>query len=586
MALRKLFVLAAGVVICGVASGPSAWAEWDVDGLEELLPIEETEAERLLWQGREHERPDRARRSDPPPLAPVRNCAEWEPCTGVMIRYPLGLPYELLRDFDDDVTLHVVVSSGYHSSAQSAFAANGIDMAQVEWLVKPNDSIWTRDYGAWFVFDGNDGIAIIDHTYNRPYRPNDNMIPVHFGEQQGIPVHSHDMYHTGGNYMTDGAHISSSTRLVYQEAAAHNGMSQTDVDQLMLDYYGVETYHVLEYIEGGGIHHIDTWAKFLDEETVLVKEVWSSHHTYDTLDQRTTLLASLEASTGRTYQVHRVYCYNIGGGAPASYTNSLILNDKIYVPFFGNSTYDDAALAAYQNAAPGYAVEGYYYGGFLSDDALHCRAKGVVDRGMLRVAHIPIHDEQTGDVTVSAFVHDHSQTGISSVELHYRHDAGAWQTVSMLPTRRADYEAVILAPIADATTDYYIDAADNSGREAGMPRVEPATWYSFVQTVDPSSVPDARLRESVVLHGARPNPFGAQTAFSFELLFADRVELDVLDSEGRHVRTLVQGTCSAGMTRVAWDGKDDAGKEMPAGVYRFRLRAAGIEHVRPAVLVR
>ena len=81
-----------------------------------------------------------------------------------------------------------------------------------------------------------------------------------------MPVYSHAMYHTGGNYMTDGAHISSSTMLVYNEAASDNGMTQAEVDDLMDDYYGVENYAVLDYIESGGIHHIDTWAKFLDEE--------------------------------------------------------------------------------------------------------------------------------------------------------------------------------------------------------------------------------------------------------------------------------------------------------------------------------
>jgi agmatine/peptidylarginine deiminase len=448
-------------------------AERDVDGIEELLPRHETELERLRWLGREDEMPGIGTEADPPPLGPIRNCAEWEPCTGVLVRYPLGLPYNLLRDFDDDVILHVVVSSSQLGSAQTNLAANGVDMDQVEFLVKPNDSIWVRDYGPWFIFDGSDDVAIINHFYNRPYRPNDNMIPVYFGEQQGIPVVSHDMWHTGGNYMTDGAHISSSTYLVYQEAAANNGMSQAAVDELMSDYYGVSSYQVLDYIESGGIHHIDTWAKFLDEETVLVKEVWPSHHTYDDLEQRTTLLASLESSNGRNYQVHRVYCYNIGGGAPASYTNSLILNSTVYVPTFGNSGYDADALTAYEEAMPGYSVQGYYYGGWLSDDALHCRAKGVMDRQMLRVAHVPILEEQNGPVEVSAFVKDHSETGLSLVQLNYRQDGGFWTAVSMSSAGEDRYEATIPAPLSDTTTDYYIHAEDNAGRQAGMPRVEP-----------------------------------------------------------------------------------------------------------------
>ena len=143
--------------------------------------------------------PRRGTAADPPPLSPVRNCAEWEPATGVLIRYPLGLPYQLLRDLDDDVILHVIVTSTYLASAQTNLEANGIDMDRVEFLVKPNDSIWTRDYGPWFAFDGNGELAIIDHVYNRPWRFNDNMIPVHFGDgdegrrdlgaSRGFPIH-------------------------------------------------------------------------------------------------------------------------------------------------------------------------------------------------------------------------------------------------------------------------------------------------------------------------------------------------------------------------------------------------------------
>ncbi len=560
---------------------PPVLAEMDVDGLEELLPRHETEAERLAWQGREQQMPDRDRMSDPPPLAPIRNCAEWEPVTGVIVRYPLGLPYGLLVELSNAGTLHVVVSSGYQSTAQSNLSANGVNMANVEFLVRSNDSIWTRDYGPWYVFDGAGDVAIIDHTYNRPYRPNDNLIPIYFAQQQGIPVHSHDMYHTGGNYMTDGAHISSSTELVYNEA----GMSEAQVDQLMFDYYGVTDYRVLDYIESGGIHHIDTWAKFLDEETVLVKDVWSSHHTYDDLNQRATLLASLQSSTGRNYQVHRVYCYNIGGSSPASYTNSLISGGKIYVPTFGNSGYDNDALAAYEAAAPGYEVEGYYYGGFISDDALHCRTKNAHDAGMLRVAHLPVYAEQEGEVTIDAHVRAHSGSAISSANIHYRQNGGAWETAPLTLVSGYDYQGTIPAPPADGGTDYYLHVTDASGRAEGMPRVEPARWYSFDHlTGDVTDAPAAPALAE--LHANYPNPFNPKTTFSFELLHADHVELAVFDPQGKRVRSLIDGLTAAGVTNVEWDGKGDSGETLPSGVYLYSLRAAGLHYSRPATLLK
>ncbi|MDD5718658.1 MAG: agmatine deiminase family protein [Candidatus Krumholzibacteria bacterium] len=593
--MRTLFclIVASLVAMSSIAAATSIPGlaeearEWDVDGLEPLLPHHETVAERLYWQANPHLLPERDSRDDPPPAAPVRNCAEWEPCTGVLIRYPLGLPYNLLRDFDDDVFLHVIVSSSYVSQAQTNLAANGVDMARVQFLIRPNDSIWTRDYGPWFVFDGQGQLAIINHTYNRPQRPNDNLIPLYFAQDIGVPCHSHSMYHTGGNYMTDGAHIACSTRLVYDEAQTYNSMNQTAVNQLMGDYYGIEDYQVMDYIESGGIHHIDTWAKWLDEETVLVKDVWPTHGTYAPLNQRATLMASLQASTGRNYRVFRVYCYNIGSNNPASYTNSLILNRNIYVPLFGNSTYDQDALAVYRAAAPGYLVRGYTYAGFLSDDALHCRAKGVMDTGMLRVAHTPVLADQPADpVEITAHIRPHSGAALTSAVVRWRHGAGPWQETALEPAGDPwSYTAAIPAPAISDSTHYYIAAYDQSGRSTGMPRVAPAHWYRFFHAGGPTSVPPAAAAVAA-LHQNHPNPFNPGTTFRFALAYPDYAELLVLDLRGRRVRTLIAGDCPAGTTEVFWDGTDDDGKPVASGIYRYRLRAAGLQYSRTATLVK
>ena len=582
-----------GILTCAALAVPAhaaqEWAEeWDVDGIEILLPRAETVEERTLRQlYKATGQPlTPAILADPPPIAPVRNCAEWEPCTGVMIRYPLGLPYTLLRDLDDQVTLHVVVSSGQQSAAQSALSGNGVDMSQVEFLVKPNDSIWTRDYGPWFVFDGNDELAIVDHVYNRPFRPNDDQTPVAFGAQQGIPVIQHDMWHTGGNYMTDGFGFSASTNLVYDEAAAENGMTAAEVNALMDDYYGVGFYNVVEDIETGGIHHIDTWGKFVDEETVILKEVWPAHYTYDDLEQRATLLASLESSTGRPYTVHRVYCHNIGGNRPASYSNSLIVNDVVYVPTFSSATNDANALAVYEAAMPGYTVLGYNYGGWLTDDALHCRTKGIMDGGMLRVAHVPVRELQGGDVTINAEVKAYSGSALSVVELVYRSDGGVWQTVAMTPLGGSAYTADIPAPATFTTTDYYVHAADASGRTAGIPRTEPAAWISFEHSPSAVSVGDAAPASIARLAPGHPNPFRASTRFSFELRTPDVADVAVYDVAGRRVRDLGSGPFPAGRSELTWDGRDDAGRSVAPGVYRLVLRTAGIVYSKPVVRAR
>ncbi len=574
------------LVFCIVNSDcPPAGAEWDVDHLEVLIPHASSALEKDRYLARELGQ-DRLEVRDNPPAGSIRNCAEWEPTTGVMIRYPLGLPYSLLRDFDDQVTIHVVVSSGYQSTAQNNLQANGVDMTKVEFLVRDNNSIWTRDYGPWFIFDGDGDLGIVNHTYNRPWRPDDNLIPLYFGQQQGLPVYSHSMYHTGGNYMTDGSHFSSSTRLVYSEAASENGMSESEVDALMTQYYGLENYSVLEYIESGGIHHIDTWAKFLDEENVLVKEVWPSHHTFSTLEQRATLLASLTSSTGRPYQVHRVYCYSISGGDPASYTNSLILNNHIYVPFFGNSTFDQAALTAYQEAAPGYEVSGYYYSGFLSDDALHCRTKGIMDDQMLRIGHVPVLENRVGLVVISAEIVAHSEAQLKTTLLEYRHDGGLWQAVELVHGEGNTYQGVIPAPTNLSACDYYIEALDGIGKRASMPRSQPNSFYQFLHGPDISGTETQSAGNLVTLKNNYPNPFNPTTTFVFALAYPGEAELTVLDARGHLVRSLLKGEVGSGEHRIFWNGKDDAGRTLPSGVYLYRLRSAGLQYTRTATLIK
>ncbi|GJM43997.1 MAG: hypothetical protein DHS20C21_08390 [Gemmatimonadota bacterium] len=581
---RALCVLPSVLALLAILSVP-ALAERDPDDLEELIPHHETQLERDRLGARGQAPTDASRiLADSPPLAPIRNCAEWEPVTGVLIRYPLGLPYELIRDFDDHVTIHTIVSSGNHAAAISNFVANGVDTSRVQWLVRPTDSIWTRDYGPWFVFDGGGDLTIIDHVYNRPFRPNDNQVPGAFGLQQGIPVVGHDMWHTGGNYMTDGALFSMSTDLAYNEALSENGMTPSQVDALMSDYYGVAQYNVVTDISLSGIHHIDTWAKFLDEDTVLIKRVGVNQLTYGALEDRATLIGSLTASTGEPYDVHRVFCHSIGTNKPASYTNSLFLNERIYVPTFNHATRDSNALNAYRAAAPGYDVRGYPYGGWLTDDALHCRTKGILDAGMLRVAHVPIRADVEGPVLIEALVDDRSETGITAVDLRYRADGGAWTTVAMTSAGGDDWEGAIPGVVVDTNIDYYVLAADASGREEGHPRVAPAAWHSFTMLASATDAPT--LRAGAAEPRAFPNPFRDRVQFSFELRSPDSIELAVYDVAGRHVRDLAQGPRAAGPHQIAWDGRDASGRRVPAGVYYFRLRGLGIQHSRPVVITR
>lgn len=74
---------------------------------------------------------------------------------------------------------------------------------------------------------------------------------------------------------------------------------------------------------------------------------------------------------------------------------------------------------------------------------------------------------------------------------------------------------------------------------------------------------------------AAPNPFNPRTTFSFELDAAAPVRLTVHRLDGGRVRVLIDGVRPAGPVREAWDGRDDAGRPLPAGCYVARLAVDG-----------
>ena len=102
------------------------------------------------------------------------------------------------------------------TTAMANYSAYGVNMANAEFIVAPTNSIWTRDYGPWFIFEEEGDLAIVDPVYNRP-RPLDDVIPQTIGALWGLSVYGMDLEHTGGNHMSNGLGMSMSTRLTYDE---------------------------------------------------------------------------------------------------------------------------------------------------------------------------------------------------------------------------------------------------------------------------------------------------------------------------------------------------------------------------------
>ena len=67
------------------------------------------------------------------------------------------------------------------------------------------------------------------------------------------------------------------------------------------------------------------------------------------------------------------------------------------------------------------------------------------------------------------------------------------------------------------------------------------------------------------------HPLRSDLVHRFELPMAGEAEVAVYSWQGRKVATLLRGPMQAGNHSVRWDGRDQSGRILPAGVYLFRL---------------
>jgi len=84
----------------------------------------------------------------------------------------------------------------------------------------------------------------------------------------------------------------------------------------------------------------------------------------------------------------------------------------------------------------------------------------------------------------------------------------------------------------------------------------------------------------------QPVPSFGPMRFSFELAEATRALLQVFDIRGRCVANLADGNFTAGKHHLSWNGRSDEGRDLPAGVYFVRVRAADETAVEKIILIR
>jgi agmatine/peptidylarginine deiminase len=369
-----------------------------------------------------------------PPPQPAINPAEFEPMSGVIIAYPPPVPMDLVAEISEDaIVMSVVSSANIIPSALTSYANNGVDTSHCTFLICPANANLCRDNGPWYIFDGQGLQGIADNINS--FGTVDDSLPVFIGDSLNIPVYQTNLNVQGGNWMSDGMGNALSSAMVY---AQNGNLTPTQVQERVHSFLGVDNYLVTQGFGGYDFAHIDTWAKLLNPGKILVKRYNPPNPEMEALAY---YLSTLKSSYGRPYEIIR-----IDNDYTTSYTNSLILNNKVLVPINDNHPLDSLALLTYQEAMPGYEVLGFGPA-WGPGNALHCRTMGITDRYMLRITHIPLFDQENDgqDYQVQALVHAYSNTNLVAgmPQLFWKIAGGNYNIVTMNHTTGDSFLAYI-----------------------------------------------------------------------------------------------------------------------------------------------
>jgi len=440
-----------------------------------------------------------------------RVAAEWEPALGALVAWPLAVPESLIVEIaSDDILFLLVDDEAAMAQAREALVELGVDLESVEFIVAASGHArpWPRDWGPPARFGDEIGYDLVDTTFDdypfsraacdsrlyyqktwflSDFTPDDAATRI-VADTLGYSSKHIPVALTGGNALVDGHGTVFSTCTMLNENR-RLGIPEDVFFSEVGSNLGISRYVVIPNFETFGIQHIDCFLKPLDEERILVARPPEDHSHSERAEAIVRELSSLTNVHGRPYEIIRIDTPPYWRSFMPAYTNSLILNRKVLVPLFGIPA-DQQALETWRRAMPGYQVIGFEHAadgweGWMWFDALHCRVRAVWDPKMLHMTHRRVDPiAAPGEAyPVRVRVTDYSGAGLilEELKLSWRTQGDDdWRVLPLEPTDDSGFfGASIPGGSSGGVIEYFLSAADHSGRRESLPRTAPAGYYSF-----------------------------------------------------------------------------------------------------------
>ncbi len=148
----------------------------------------------------------------------------------------------------------------------------------------------------------------------------------------------------------------------------------------------------------------------------------------------------------------------------------------------------------------------------------------------------------------------------------------------------ADGNYLLEVPIADYTVncsleDYYTPDPVDISVAAGE-----TVTVDFV--LEPEVDADDPVNYCFQDKGNHPNPFNPETYIDFQIKERSHVRLEIFNSRGQRISTLVNKELVSGDHSINWNGKDDTGANVKSGIYFYKIQSEHNTSVNKMILLK
>ena len=168
-------------------------------------------------------------------------------------------------------------------------------------------------------------------------------------------------------------------------------------------------------------------------------------------------------------------------------------------------------------------------------------------------------------------------------------ELGVSETQSTLNSSWTEFDTILPIPPHTRDIKFTLMGTRNGGQDNDsyfddlfLRVVKDETCLEMVTIISNQS----EILKQFTLYQNFPNPFNSVTILHYDLPEDAMVSITIYDMMGRKVKTLVNGSQTAGYKSIQWNATNNTGQPVSAGLYLYTIQAGQFSQTKKIILLK